>query len=1026
MILRKIQLKRALVVAIAATMGMTVANAQRYSFEDESLPDGWTITDAKSEINKTYSTDGSRSLFLEVAAGKKGVLTAVVPEVPTTAISWLNIDILNFEPTEAPVTIALLSADGAVQRSGEATLTYTGWMPYYRKYNGDYPSVMSKACDKLQITVDNTAGTTPVKIGIDNINFAASYSTPNALPVLTKDFDKLGSQSTQLLRLHSSQIGVKAPAATAEQKAAIEALKVAHPLALDPTGADIAQARTVASALAVERDQNGNITRCKPVATVFSKDTEKVLLQQLNVLAASTEESDKKLFNDMLDAVLFTNVLYRYPQLSWSTYDEVRAIPRLMLCLIPVCSDSQKGKLIDCVRWITEAGWGGVVPEYFFHSFSSDIMYLTGGSNYHITGAVYNPDLDLAAAHLSTLTSMLERIATPVSGGYEVVKPDGCGYHHGAHYNNYMYAFNPWIGTALKLSTTPFAISEKAYKDMKKVVLATFEMANRSNTGQTWFAKSLAGRHPHSGGQLNQITGPSLDNFIAVSTRYYGGQPDPELAAAYNYFLLSDKYKVEAKNFSGFYQFNYSPMGIYRTDDWVVTMRCPNTEAWGAEIYSAKNRYGRYQSTGSMEVLYNGDLANSGVPKVTTGYDWNVVPGTTTVHYNTWAQMMPKQNTSQRFDQKSKTKDFSGALAWNLKNAGMFSCDFDQSDTHTINGTQCFTSVTNLMFKKTIFAIDGMLFNMGSNVSANGTYNVNWITATNLFQEVGDDLTDFPVNGEKIERGTNKRSFMVDEANLWLVTPKGTGYIVPKGNKEVVVNYGEQQGPNETGSTASSPEMGIGAKAYIKHGKKPTADTYSFIMVPGVKSEDLAANVDKIIGNFEILSQNEKCHGILYKPDGITALSFFDATPETGVEMVKSTGSSMLVMYQPQSDGKMAMALCDPNMHVKRLSTALHDWSTSPTQTWLKIAGAWENASADGKITVTAGENETVISLNLADGLPEYLMLTPKTNLAVIEISADENSEVEYFNLQGIRVQNPENGIFIRRQGSKVSKVLVK
>lgn len=36
---------------------------------------------------------------------------------------------------------------------------------------------------------------------------------------------------------------------------------------------------------------------------------------------------------------------------------------------------------------------------------------------------------------------------------------------------------------------------------------------------------------------------------------------------------------------------------------------------------------------------------------------------------------------------------------------------------------------------------------------------------------------------------------------------------------------------------------------------------------------------------------------------------------------------------------------------------------------------------------------------------------------------ANDNAPVEYFNLQGVRVANPENGIFIRRQGSKVTKV---
>ncbi len=44
----------------------------------------------------------------------------------------------------------------------------------------------------------------------------------------------------------------------------------------------------------------------------------------------------------------------------------------------------------------------------------------------------------------------------------------------------------------------------------------------------------------------------------------------------------------------------------------------------------------------------------------------------------------------------------------------------------------------------------------------------------------------------------------------------------------------------------------------------------------------------------------------------------------------------------------------------------------------------------------------------------------------VADVVVDENAPVEYFNLQGVRVANPENGIFVRRQGNQVSKVVVK
>ena len=45
---------------------------------------------------------------------------------------------------------------------------------------------------------------------------------------------------------------------------------------------------------------------------------------------------------------------------------------------------------------------------------------------------------------------------------------------------------------------------------------------------------------------------------------------------------------------------------------------------------------------------------------------------------------------------------------------------------------------------------------------------------------------------------------------------------------------------------------------------------------------------------------------------------------------------------------------------------------------------------------------------------------------AVEAVEAAENAVVEYFNLQGIRVENPANGLYIRRQGNNVTKVLVK
>lgn len=53
-----------------------------------------------------------------------------------------------------------------------------------------------------------------------------------------------------------------------------------------------------------------------------------------------------------------------------------------------------------------------------------------------------------------------------------------------------------------------------------------------------------------------------------------------------------------------------------------------------------------------------------------------------------------------------------------------------------------------------------------------------------------------------------------------------------------------------------------------------------------------------------------------------------------------------------------------------------------------------------------------------------YIVSYLSKEAGVESIGIDLNAPVEYFNLQGVRVNNPENGVFIMRQGSKTVKVV--
>lgn len=83
----------------------------------------------------------------------------------------------------------------------------------------------------------------------------------------------------------------------------------------------------------------------------------------------------------------------------------------------------------------------------------------------------------------------------------------------------------------------------------------------------------------------------------------------------------------------GFFVYNYGSAGIFRRADWMVTLKGYTTDVWGAEIYTKDNRYGRYQSYGSVQIMGKGNpVSRTGSGFVQEGWDWNRLPGTTTIH----------------------------------------------------------------------------------------------------------------------------------------------------------------------------------------------------------------------------------------------------------------------------------------------------------------------------------------------------------------------------------------------------------
>lgn len=115
--------------------------------------------------------------------------------------------------------------------------------------------------------------------------------------------------------------------------------------------------------------------------------------------------------------------------------------------------------------------------------------------------------------------------------------------------------------------------------------------------------------------------------------------------------------------------------------------------------------------------------------------------------------------------------------------------------------------------------------------------------------------------------------------------------------------------------------------------------------------------------------------------------------------------------------------------------TSAVDYAQLMNSSWTDFgATSTSKTNADGSVTYTFDLTADIISAINAkkeliinsNGKLTSVNLPSGDDSGIADIVADENAPVEYFNLQGIRVENPESGLYIRRQGNKVSKVIIR
>jgi chondroitin-sulfate-ABC endolyase/exolyase len=964
-------------------------NAQTFNFEDTAVPSGWSATQGSLSISTEHYKEGNSSLCWET--NESAMLTVTFPSFTASTGNAAFLQIYTPEVTNDTLVVEFFNNTN-IRRTANYLLNYKGWREFNRAYI-EYVSNVSFTVTSIRMTLKPASAGTR-KIYFDDVRFNQSTSSSRIMGsqwILDKAFFTANNAQLNMFA-NPIDLGIEVP--TQAELDALTALRNQHsrtPVAGNAT--NLNAAKTFATDMNIVRNADGtvrgNVVNMSMTALTTAVVTDYV--NKLEMLAAEglRDAPTLVLFRDLLDHLVDQGFGEGVSfSIRSNDYTASRNIPSKLLNLLPACTPEQQLEMLKLVRWISYYGMLYEPENAYLQSLNSDVVYLY--LPHMMAVAIFQQDDAVAVRELKAFKRYLERSTEYVPGGGDIFKPDGTGFHHGTHYNNYMYAYQPWAEYINYLKGTPFRISLPAYERFKKAVVAKYTMATLDLNNTRHYANTLSGRNPFGPGIQVFFSRNLFESLIEVGGDILGNTIDEELAGAYNYFFKSTKYSVPENSYEGFHQFNYSPMGIYRKDNWVATMRAPTTKLWGAEIYSGENRFGRYQSHGTLEITYAGTAATSGYPGSSNGggWDWNVVPGTSTVHYTSWQEMMPNKNTTDRFDQYTKTKNFSGALSWS--DCGIFATDFDQGDTW---GSERFTP-TNLVFKKSMYAFDNMIISLGSNISSAGTYSASMITATNLFQNlIASASGPMILNGAEIARPNTV--ILPSGQDNWMISPQGTGYFIPQGNDEIKLIHDTQQTPYETGSDFASPVTSANAaKAYINHGVKPTGKKHTFVVVPATNSAEMQNLSAQMAGNggsvYQIHTQNEYLHAVTYKPRNITAYTFFGASFNLSFGMLKSSTGEHLLMHRPDEvTGRQFFAASNPNL--KPVNDAVFGWKSSTSQATLTFAGEWLPLHESAGVQFHSPSNgETQLTLTFEDGEPLYFALKRPDDTG-IDITTQDN-----------------------------------
>lgn len=533
------------------------------------------------------------------------------------------------------------------------------------------------------------------------------------------------------------------------------------------------------------------------------------------------------------------------------------------------------------------------------------------------------------------------------------IKVDGTTFHHGGFYPAYTTGVLAMVGQFIALTShTRYVPTMEARQVLKSAFIS---MRNYCNIYE--WGIGISGRHPFGGSMKENDVAAFAYLALAGDLSGESNTFDHHLAADYMRLCNNDTpeaiyFRKEgitpAKAPQGFFVYNYGSAGIFRRNDWMVTLKGYTTDVWGSEIYRKDNRYGRYQSYGSVQIMGYPSRKASGFDE--NGWDWNRLPGTTTIHLPFDLLDSPLPGTTMAHSKEN----FSGSSSLEGKN-GMFAMKLMERNLK--NFTPDFVA------RKSVFCFNNRMICLGTGISNS---NASFPTETTLFQSTFQKgKSDIYVDGKlknvpfHQELNDGKRHCIQDGYNNY--------YLVNGDNVQIQIARQDSHHEKTRAKT-----QGTFASAYINHGAAPQNAGYEYMVLIQPSPKELDAARRK--APYQILHKDSIAHVVIDKQTGITAYAAFETYLPQKDELFLSIPAETMVM-QKQSGSNLLLSVCDPNLNISE-KAFITKKPSRPIEKKLILKGQWKCKTLQEDVTVEVGQTETVLTVTCRHGQPiEFILL---------------------------------------------------